>query len=306
MPISAITDSVFSLFLMILIGFASAKKRIITEQVNKGLIDVLLQITLPLMIFSSFIFAFDASIKTNVISTFYYSLAAYVIMAASSYVLVLPIKTDKKRVLHFANIFTNTGYVGFPVLYSVYGAEGVIYGSIFNMFFVVFVWTVGVMWFQGNGRSRLGAKLKQVMLNPSILAVCGGLIMMSFDLKLPGPILTAVQSVGSITGPLSMIIIGAILSGANIKKHFKDWTIYYGVATRLLLIPFVVYSTLSPFGGPSKVVNTVLIMAAMPAATMTSILAERFDRERDYAVVIVSLTTLLSLITVPILLRLLL
>lgn len=307
MATSAIIDSVISLFLMILIGAACAKKKIITEQLNKGLVDILLRVTLPMMILSSFIFTFDESIKANVLRSFYYSLAAYAIMAATSYVLVLPIKGDKRTVLHFANVFTNTGYVGFPVLYSVYGAEGVIYGSVFNMFFVIFVWTFGIMWYQGGlDKKKLGVELKKVLLNPSIPAVCAGLIIMFFDLKLPKPLLSAVQSIGGITGPLSMLIIGVTLAGVNIKSYFKDWTIYYGIIAKLVAIPLIIYLVSLLSNGPSKVLNTVIVMAAMPASTMTSILAERFDKEKDYAAMLVSLTTLLSLLSVTALLKFLL
>lgn len=133
MKISAIIDSVFSLFIMILVGVHGSKKKIITSEMNKGLTDILIQIALPFMIAASFIFTYDDTIKSNIIKTFYYSLVAYIIMIAVSYLLLLPVKNDKKTILHFANIFTNTGYVGFPILSSIYGVEGVIYGSIVNL-----------------------------------------------------------------------------------------------------------------------------------------------------------------------------
>ena len=116
MKISPIVDSVFSLFIMILVGVYSSKKKIINSEINKGLTDVLIQIGLPFMIVSSFIFTYDDNIKTNVIKTFYYSPIAYIIMAIISHLLLLSIKNHKKTILHFANIFTNTGYVGFPIL----------------------------------------------------------------------------------------------------------------------------------------------------------------------------------------------
>ena len=91
----------------------------IDEKLNKGLTDILIKIALPFMIVSSFIFTYEDAIKNNVIKTFYYSFIAYIIVAITSYLLLLPIKKDKKTILHFANIFTNTGYIGFPILNSI-------------------------------------------------------------------------------------------------------------------------------------------------------------------------------------------
>lgn len=307
MEFSVIIENVISLFLIILVGVYGAKKKIITPQINKGLIDILIQITLPLMILSSFIFTYDDSIKSNAIKTFYYSIAAYIIVILVSYLLLLPIKNDKKIVLHFANVFTNTGYVGFPILNSIYGAEGIVYGSIFNIFFVIFVWTYGIILYKGNFQKKeLKNELKKILMNPSIIAVCAGVIIMIFNIQLPGAILSSIRNIGNITGPLSMIIIGVIISDVKIKEYIKDWTIYYGITTKLILIPSIIYLISLLILETSKAVNTVIIMTAMPASAMTSILAESLDKEKDYAAVIVSVTTLLSLITVTILLKIIL
>jgi len=301
---SAIIEGVISLFIIILVGVYGSNKKIITSEINKGLTDVLIQIALPFMIVSSFIFTYDNTIKGNVIKTFYYSFIAYIIMAVVSSILLVPIKSDKKTILHFANVFTNTGYIGFPILNSVYGAEGVIYGSIFNMFFAIFLWTYGIIIFRGAfNKKELKREIMKVLLNTSVIAVFIGIIIMIFNIQLPRAILSSVRSIGNMTGPLSMIIIGVILSKAKIKSYLKDWTIYYGITTNLILIPAILYFISLLIGDRSKVANTVIIMAAMPAAAMTSIFAESFDREKEYAAVIVSATTLLSIITLPVLLK---
>ncbi|MDD3174027.1 MAG: AEC family transporter [Herbinix sp.] len=237
-----IIESIISLFTMIIVGIYGAKKKIITSQINKGLIDILIQIALPCMILSSFIFTYDDAIKTNVVKTFYYSIAAYILMILSSYLLLIPIKNEKKTILHFANVFVNTGYVGFPILYSIYGNEGIVYGSIFNIFFVILVWTYGVILYKGNlQKNDLKQEIKKILLNPSILAVCAGIILMILNLQLPDALLFSIKSIGNITGPLSMIIIGVIISDVKIKKYIKEWTIYYGVFIKLILIPLIVY-----------------------------------------------------------------
>jgi len=297
---TAIINSVISLFIMILVGLYGAKRNIINDKLNKGLTDILIQIALPFMIVSSFIFSYDETIKDNIIKTFYYSLLAYILIIILSYLVLIPVKENKKTVLHFANVFVNTGYIGFPILNAIYGPEGVIYGSIFNMFFVILVWTYGIMLYEG--KLNQFNEFKKILLNPSIIAVIIGIIIFMFDIKLPIAFFSSIESIGSMTGPLSMIIIGVILSKVKFKEYMRDKTLYYGIFTKLILIPLTICFIFSIFK-PSKAVNSVIIMTAMPASTMTSILAEKYNKEKEFAALLVSLTTLLSLISVPILLR---
>ncbi|NLM24500.1 MAG: AEC family transporter [Firmicutes bacterium] len=304
---SPVLESVISLFLIILVGVYASRKKIITEDLNQGLVNLLIQIVLPVMILSSFIYSYDQSIKSEVVKTFYYSLIAYLLMFSASYLLLLPFKSEKKIILHFANVFPNTGYVGFPVLYSIYGTEGIVYGSVFNLFFVIFVWTYGIFIYRGSlDKTNLKQELKQTFLNPSVLAVGIGLIIMTLNLQLPNSLITSIKNIGNITGPLSMLIIGVILSKAKIGNYTKDWTLYYGAICKLLLIPIIVYLISLLTGQSSKAINSVIIMTAMPASAMTSILAQNYNRETDYAAVIVSLTTLFSILSIPVLLKIIL
>lgn len=126
MPI--IINSVISLFLIMLVGVYGSKKAIINSNVSKGLTGILLDITLPCMIIMSFSFQYDESVKSNVLKTFYYSFSVYIIIAMVSRLLMLPIKNEKKTILHFANIFSNikcfiwarSCYVWFNIQYIFY------------------------------------------------------------------------------------------------------------------------------------------------------------------------------------------
>jgi len=303
---SPIVESVVSLLTMIGVGTYCARKKIITPEISRGLVQILIEISLPCMIFSSFMFSYDPGIKDNVFKAFYYSLAAYMVTIVISNLLVYPLPKKRRQVLHFANVFSNTGYVGFPILSAVYGTEGVIYGSIFNVFFVILVWTYGITLYRGTAnRSSVTTELRTVLLNPSIAAVAAGLVMMFLGIQLPSPILVGIRNLGSMTGPLSMLITGTILAQVRLGDHIRDWTIYYGAITKLVIIPLIIYTCTLLLGRSSLVLNSVIIMTAMPASTMTSIFAERFAVEAEYAAVIVSVTTLLSLISVTGLLKLL-
>jgi len=178
------------------------------------------------------------------------------------------------------------------------------YGSIFQVFFVIFLWTYGIMIFKKSAqKSALRKELLKAIRNPSLIAVYLGIAMVIFDLKLPQVISVSASSIGSMSGPLSMIIIGVVFYKIRIKDHLKDWTLYYGVALKLIIIPAILFLISLLIKDRSMVSNSVIILGSMPAAAMTSIFADSFDIEREYGAVVVVVTTLLSVLTIPLLLR---
>ena len=300
MDLSIIVNGVISLFLIILVGVYAAKRKIITKEINKGLTNILLKITLPCLVVSSFIFDLSDKLKGNIIKCFIYSPLVLLISIVVSYIFLLPIKGGKKIIIQFANVFSNCGFIGFPIVFSIYGNEGVIYASIFNLFFTVFLWTYGVILFNGKMKRE---DIKQVLLNPAIIAVIIGLIIMILGVNIPNVLSSTLDLVGNMTSPLSMIIVGVILGNAKIIFYLKDKSIYYSAFLKLIVMPCIIILILKIINDNSLVSKTLIILTAMPAAAMTSILAESFDKESEYSAVIVFITTLFSLITFPILLN---
>ncbi|WP_294129403.1 AEC family transporter [uncultured Clostridium sp.] len=300
MDLTVIINKVISLFLIMIIGVYGNKRKIITPTINKGLTNILLEITLPCLVVSSFIFDMDDELKNNIIKCFIYSPIVFIITILISYIALFPIKSDKKIIMQFANVFSNCGFIGFPIIYSIFEGEGVIYASIFNMFFTIALWTYGIILFNGNIDKK---DFKKVFLNPSIIAVIIGLIIMIFNISIPEVLYSTLDLVGGVTSPLSMIIIGVILGSSNILNYLKDYTIYYSSILKLIVLPFILIIISKIINDNSIVTKTLIIITAMPAAAMTSILAEKFDKEKEYSAVIIFITTLFSLITFPLLLK---
>ena len=293
-------NKIIALFLIILIGMYGTRKNIINEEVNKGLRRILLEITLPLLVINSFSFDFAEGMGKNVLTSFIYSIVFIAIGGIISYILLIPMKGEKKKILHFANVFSNCGFIGFPIINSLYGAEGVVYTSIFNMIFTIVIWTYGVMIFSDKISKE---NIKKVLVNPAIIAVYIGIPMMLFKIKLPSAILDTAKIVGDMTAPISMIIVGSILSKINIKDVFKEVSVYYGALIKLVLIPLGLIGIKAVLKDNSNIINTIIIIQAMPAAAMTSIFAADFNKEKEYSAIVVFITTLLSIVTIPIIAR---
>lgn len=292
-----VLNKIISLFLIILIGAYGTRKNIINEEVNKGLRKILLEITLPLLVINSFSFEFNEGMGQNVLISFIYSVAFMVVGAIISYIFLFPFKGEKKKILHFANVFSNCGFIGFPIINSIYGAEGVVYTSIFNMVFTIALWTYGVMIFSDKMSKE---NIKKVLLNPAIIAVYLGIPMMLFNIELPPFLIDTTKIVGDMTAPISMIIVGSILSKVKIKDVFKEFSAYYGSLIKLIIIPLVLLGIKKVLNDDSIIINTIIVVQAMPAAAMTSIFAADFNKEKEYSAIIVFITTLLSIITIPI------
>ncbi len=292
-----VLNKIISLFLIILIGVYGSKKNIINEEINKGLRRILLEITLPLLVINSFSFEFSDGMGKNVLTAFIYSITFMALGAIISYIFLFPLKGEKKKILHFANVFSNCGFIGFPIINSLYGAEGVVYTSIFNMVFTIALWTYGVMIFSDKMSKK---KIKKVLVNPAIIAVYIGIPIMLLNIKLPTFLLDTTKIVGDMTAPISMIIVGSILSKVRIKDVFKEVSIYYEALIKLIIIPLILFLIKIIIKDNTTVINTIIVLQAMPAAAMTSIFAADFNKEKEYSAKVVFITTLLSIITIPI------
>jgi predicted permease len=201
-----------------------------------------------------------------------------------------------KRVMRFITIFSNCGFMGYPVIESIYGKTGLFYTVVFNIPFTVFFWTVGVMLF--TDKKDLKSTVKMV-INPGIVATLIGLTLFLFSIELPYAIYKACDLVGSMTTPLSMLVIGSMLADIDIKDVFSGFAIYYATIVRLLAIPLAVYGMLRLFDVQGILLGIPVITMAMPAAAGTSIFAQKYDADFAFSSRCVFITTALSLITIP-------
>lgn len=303
MALNTAIQQIISLFIIALIGFYGRKKNIIDDGLSKGLSRLLLEISTPLLIISSFCFKSDASIAANSVKAFVYGFVIFIAIPLMVMLLLIKVDREKRNILQFAMVFSNCGFMGFPLAQSVLGHEGVVYASIFNMFFNISVWTYGVMLFSDTRNLK---QMRNVVTNPGIIATLIGIIIMMFSIPIPSVLLDTMKMVGGLTTPISMLIIGSLMASSDIGKALRDSTIYYGAVIKLIIIPVVIFLTASLLNEKSMVIKTFILMQAMPAGAMTSLFAENYGRGQEYSALIVSFTTMLSLFTIPLIIRFLL
>ncbi|MBV4438546.1 AEC family transporter [Clostridium tyrobutyricum] len=290
------------LFLIIGVGYYASKKGIIDEKMNKGLSDFIVRITLPLLILSSFKGNYSPDMMSTIIKILIFTVLIFIFSIIISNLLNIKISRGKKSVAVFTGIFSNCGFIGFSILNIVYGQKGILYASIFNLVYNLFVWTFGIRIFVKKTDENI---LKKVLVNPNIISVFIGLILIVFSISIPSILESFCTAVGGMTTPLSMIVIGSILTQVEIKKIFKDLSLYYISLLRLLIIPLLIYLILTLLKVDSLVKSIIVISEAMPAATLCPILAQSYGGNVKYASQAVFITTLVSIITIPLVITLL-
>ena len=300
---TTVLNQVLILFLILLIGFYARKRDIINETVSKKLSELLLKITSPLLVISSFQVSFTREIMNNLLVIFIFAMAAHALSALLGQVLFIKYGDSKKKVMKFSAIYSNCGFMGFPLLESLFGKIGVLLGSMYIAAFNIFLWTNGVMIFSNKNKLDKDT-IKKALINPGIISVVIGLVLFIFSIKLPYPAARTIELVGSMTAPLSMLIVGGNLAGCDFKNLFKGFELYYITAIRLVLIPLLAYAILKLFGLPGTLMATCILLVAMPVAATTTIFAEMYDEDAIFASRVVAFSTLVSIITIPLMMLL--
>jgi len=289
------------LFTVMLIGFYAGHRRIITPEIRKGLSELLLRITLPLMIISSFNFEFTMDMLLNGGKIFVYSFLIQIVLVLISGLLYYKYPHEKKAVLRFITAFSNCGFMGYPIIETIFGSEGVFYTSIYNIAFNVLIWTAGVMFFtDSNDKSSI----KKILLNPCILAVFVGILIFILRIPVPQIVWNITSLVGGITTPLSMIVIGAMLSEMKLKDIISGFELYYVSFIRLIAAPLLVYAVFKLLKIDGIVTDICFIITAMPGAVNAAIISDKYGGDSALASKCIFTTTVFSAITIPLMLML--
>ena len=286
------------MFIYVVTGIIMAKTKILKHEGRSSFINLLLDITLPCMILNSF--NVDTGINELIAAGKIMIISSGVIFISWGLAKVLWHKESPNRraVLEFSTLFSNAGNAGMPIVASVFGSEGVFYASFYLLPVRILIWTVGLSLFVDEADSR--KKLLILLKTPSVLVVFIGIALMFMPFKLPVVLSTAVKNIGDMTGPLSMMIIGAALGEADLRSAFEA-DAFRLTAVRLAVLPVVFMSVLRLAGVDTLLWQVTVVLTAMPAAANTEIFAEMYGKDYYFAARCVVVSTIISLVSVPLL-----
>ena len=284
------------LFLLVAAGVILRKLGILPDGAKQVLTDLVIDLILPCNIISSFLIEFNLDIlKGFAVILLIATLIQFgCLIIANTFYNKEPDR--RKKVLQYGTVCSNAGFMGNPIAEGVYGAEGLMYASIFLVPQRIVMWSAGVSYFTESPDRK--TVVKKVLTHPCIVAVYIGLFFMITQISMPVFLENTIKNVGGCTTTVSMILIGTILAevkaGSIIDKGIMKYTLI-----RLFFIPFLVFICCRLFPVRSMISGVSVLLTGMPAGSTTAILAAKYDGDYIFATKCVVVTTLLSLVTIP-------
>ncbi len=311
--------TVLSLVILMIPGFLLVKTKLFGEKADAALSALVLYGCQPMLVFMSFQkTSFKPEIGINMLIVAGLTALVHFIMVGVVFLVVRKKNADDKlkaklNCLRFASVFSNCGYMGLPFLQSLFGegnAEIMIYGGIVIAVFNIFNWSLGAFMMTGDKKQM---SVKNALLNPTVIAIFIGLIVFFVaqqpivNLAAQGSVLDdiltklmkAFNYLGEMVTPLSMIVIGVKLANQNFKKLFLDVWAYYNAFLKLIVMSLISMLVVAFLPVAPIVKYAVFFCLSMPSASGTVLFAVRFGGDADSASVFVLLSTLLSILTIP-------
>lgn len=285
------------LFLYMAVGYFCRKRSIFNDEARSKITDFVILITLPCMIFESFHMEFSLdTLKQGGLALIIATGMAVVALVLGS-VLYLRFPQRERSILQYGTLVSNSGFAGLPVVSGAYGSEGLFLGSLFIIPTRILMWSAGISLFtKADARDAF----KKVMLNPAIIAVEIGIVRMVFQIPLPHFVDTAIDNLGACTSPIAMALVGAILADVPVRSVFEPKS-FYLVAVRQILLPCLCLAALTVLKVDPLTAGVSVVLTGMPIGSTTAILAQKYGADAQFASKCVFISTLTSLITVPIL-----
>lgn len=290
-----VTAQVVTLFLMMGVGFALFKLGRLTKDGIGQMSHILLYVVTPCIVVKSLQTGYDAAMLHNLALGTGIIVASYVACA----LLVMPFfrkkNLDERAPLQFGSMYSNCSFMGLPLVQAVLGDQALIYAVLAMVAFNVSIWIHGVILMGG----KEAASVKKALLNPGVLGLLVGLPLFLMKIRLPSMVGNALGFFSNLNTPMAMLVIGGQMAQADFASTFRKPALYAASALKLLVIPALFTLLLIPLHPDPLMYVTLVILSAAPTAGTTGIFAQRFGRDTATAAQLITLSTLLSILTLP-------
>lgn len=304
MSVTVVLQQMVIIFILIGIGMILYRRKMISEEGSKQISGLIINVTNPALLICS---ALDdgpkASLQELGIALIAYA-AVFAILIAISF--LIPRLLRIPRNLHYAyqmlTIFGNVGFIGIPLASAVLGSESLIFVSIFNLLFNLLIYTFGISLLQRAAVapvSQTGSNRLKKLVNAGTISAAVTIIFYLGNFRVPVIISSALSYTGRATTLLSMLVLGVSVAQMAPRDIFSHPKLYAFTLLRQILVPIGCMLLMSRFINDKLILNTMLLMTAVPAANMPLMLAKQMDMETESISQGIILTTVLSLVTVP-------
>jgi len=295
-----VAGQVVVLTLLIIIGYIARKIKVIDDAAIHHFSSFVLTISLPALIIVSLQKPFSRELFGDAALTFGLSMAVYAFSFGLAALYPALIRADRfeRGVYRYAIVFSNVGFMGYPVVEAVLGRDALFHLAIYNIPFNFLAFSLGAWLIARDGKRPLSLGWR-TFVNPSVIATLTGIVFFLSSIRLPTPIFTTLKMTGDIMSPLSMIVIGSILGRMDIKRIVGSWRSYATTLIRLVVFPALTAFILYMLGlrGIKLVLPTLVV--GMPIAANTTMMASVYEGDVESASAMVFISTLLCVATIP-------
>ncbi|MCD8086962.1 MAG: AEC family transporter [Oscillospiraceae bacterium] len=300
MEISSVFEQMLVLLILLLVGVAAAKTGVVDQETNRRLTRFALVFPQSAQIISSVV-GEDLDITAGqLVGVFGAACVMYGVLVALGFLtpVLYRFKKEDRGIYSFMTIFGNVGFMGFPVAETLFGSKGLFYAAILNMPFNLLAYTLGIsLLHRGQGKTKISWRQ---LVNPPLISAIIAIILLLTKIHIPTPVADAIDLLGDTIVPLAMIIIGASLGSQKLSEVFGDWRSYAFAPVRLLVAPVLVWAALRLFITDTVLLGTMTVLAAMPVASFATMLSIQYGGNEKIASRTVFVTTVLSVVTIPI------
>lgn len=303
MDTNVIVSQMIILFLILALGYFIFKIKLVDDNFTKQLSALVIKVTMPALLLSSVLDITERQPLRDVLTSFGIAVALFfIVMPIVGFLLakLFRVKRNSTGLYVFMATFSNVGFMGFPVISALAGEVGLFYAAIYNLVFNVAVFTLGV-WLVNHDKDgeSSGFDIK-LLMSPGVIAALLAIALYFMNIKLPVLLCDTIRSVGSITSPSAMLIIGCTLAKMDVKTVFSDWRLYPWTLIKQIVIPILLWIPLAMIIKNEILLTVTFILFLMPVANNAVLFANTYNGDEELAARSVFLTTLFSLLTVPI------
>lgn len=300
MDILALFEKMIVLFVCMMAGFICGKTGVMNSKSNKGISNLIANLTSPMLALSSVMTKERLMTNREALELTLIVFAATVFLIATSYLLprLLHLEQKESGIYRFMYIFSNTGFIGYPLVRALFGEGAMFHVTIFVCFTLLFCWSYGAQTISGEGKFRFSL---EIFKSPNIVAALLAYAIFFSGIRVPAVVGDAVSFIGDVTSPLAMLIIGSALAECSLRSIFGNWKLYALTLIKMILVPVLAYFVLRSFVTNELLLGVTVVALAMPAATNTTIICYQYHADERLAAAGVFLTTLVSVVSVPLL-----
>jgi len=286
------------LFIIVVLGYVLCKMGYMGDKFDQKLSSIVIDITAPALILSS-VMGDELPDRTLILPLLGVGFLTYILLLVFGFYVprLISRNRDEQGMIGFALMFANVGFIGYPIVASIFGPKAIFYAALLNMPNTFFVFTAGVMLIKGEHNLRQ-LNLK-VLFGPGMMAAFIAALLVALNIKTPDMIARPVTMVGNITVPAALMIIGSAMARLPLKEIVGSPKVYLVSFLRLAVVPLTIYS-LFRVCGVSDIVNDInTIVIAMPVASFGTMFCMKYGRNPSFITEVTFITTVGSIITIP-------